>query len=52
MKKAQEACQKYLPALSDSDRKEGTEDALKFSQCMRKNGVEKFPDPKDGRMMR
>jgi hypothetical protein len=50
MKKAQEACQKYLPQISEADRKEMTEHALKFSQCMRENGVEKFPDPKGGMM--
>ena len=50
MKKAQEACQKYLPQISESDRKEMTEHALKFSQCMREHGVEKFPDPKGGAM--
>lgn len=51
MEKAQEACQKHLPAISDADRKRRDEDALKFSQCMRKEGVEKFPDPKGGKML-
>jgi hypothetical protein len=50
MKKAQEACQKYLPKISEADRKAMAEDGLKFAQCMRKNGVEKFPDPKEGMM--
>ncbi|KRC63800.1 hypothetical protein ASE12_02870 [Aeromicrobium sp. Root236] len=50
MKKAQEACQKFLPQISESDRKKMTEHALKFSQCMREHGVEKFPDPKGGAM--
>lgn len=48
MTKAQEACQKYLPPVSAADRKKGDEEGLKMSQCMRKNGVENFPDPKDG----
>jgi hypothetical protein len=50
MKKAQEACQKYLPKISEADRKKGNERGLEFAQCMRKNGVEKFPDPKGGMM--
>lgn len=50
MEKAQEACQKYLPPISAEDRKKGGENALKFSQCMRENGVEEFPDPKGGMM--
>ena len=50
MEKAQEACQKYLPQISGSDRKAMKENALEFSQCMRENGVEKFPDPKGGMM--
>jgi hypothetical protein len=48
MQKAQEACQKYLPQISEADRKKGNENALKYSQCMRKNGVEEFPDPENG----
>jgi hypothetical protein len=45
MEKAQEACQKYLPKISEADRKKGADQALKFAKCMRKNGVEDFPDP-------
>ena len=52
MKKAQEACQKYLPQISQADRKKMTQNALKFSQCMRERGVEKFPDPKGGGLVR
>ena len=51
MEKAQEACQKYLPEISEADRKKADERGLEFAQCMRKNGVEEFPDP-DGGMMR
>lgn len=50
MQKAQEACQKYLPKISETDRKKMNERGLEFAQCMRKNGVEKFPDPKGGMM--
>lgn len=52
MEKAQEACQKYLPKISEADRKKMTERGLEFAQCMRKNGVEEFPDPEGGGMMR
>jgi hypothetical protein len=50
MEKAQEACQKYLPQISAADRKKANERGLEFAKCMRKNGVEEFPDPEDGRM--
>lgn len=50
MKKAQEACQKYLPQISKADEKAAMDNILKFAQCMRKNGVEEFPDPKGGMM--
>lgn len=50
MEKAQEACQKYLPKISEADRNQMNERGLEFAQCMRKNGVEEFPDPKGGMM--
>jgi hypothetical protein len=50
MKKAQEACQKYLPKISKTDEKAAMDNMLKFAQCMRKNGVEAFPDPNRGMM--
>jgi hypothetical protein len=47
--KAMEACKEFSP------QGEGTggdpqqeENGRKFAECMRKNGVEKFPDPKPG----
>ncbi len=43
--KAQEACQKYLPKISEADRKRAADQALEFAKCMRRNGVEDFPDP-------
>ena len=51
MGKAQEACQQYLPKISEADRKKADERGLEFAQCMRRNGVEEFPDP-EGAMMR
>jgi hypothetical protein len=50
MEKAQEACQQYLPKISEADRKKADERGLEFAQCMRKNGVEEFPDPEGGMM--
>ena len=50
MQKAQEACQKHLPKPSEADRKKRNADGLEFAQCMRDNGVEDFPDPKNGMM--
>jgi hypothetical protein len=50
MKKAQDACKKYLPQKDGATGKERSTKILEFAQCMRKNGVEDFPDPKDGRM--
>jgi hypothetical protein len=50
MEKAQEACQQYLPKISEADRKQMSERGLEFAQCMRKNGVEEFPDPEGGMM--
>jgi hypothetical protein len=52
MEKAQEACQKYLPQVSQADRKKMTQNALRFARCMRERGVEKFPDPEGGGMVR
>ncbi|MFI0483088.1 hypothetical protein [Actinomadura sp. 9N215] len=48
--KAMEACRKYNPqanATGAPDPKE-QERGRKFAECMRQNGVEKFPDPKPG----
>lgn len=44
--KAMEACREYDPAQNAKklDPKRAAEN-LKMSQCMRKNGVENFPDP-------
>ncbi|HUR01121.1 MAG TPA: hypothetical protein VM347_01140 [Nonomuraea sp.] len=48
--KAQEACKQYAPTgvgPNGGDPKR-TEQMRKFSQCMRDNGVEAFPDPDGG----
>ncbi|GAA4215877.1 hypothetical protein AB0C10_36715 [Microbispora amethystogenes] len=52
-KKAEEKCKQYLPsgpridAKNDADPNAGwpTADKLKYAQCMRENGLPKFPDP-------
>lgn len=45
--KAMEACRKYSPQANQSpgQAKKQLENARKFAACMRKNGVEEFPDP-------
>jgi hypothetical protein len=48
-KAAEKACSKYAPANvapSPAQQKAHQEQALKFSECMRHNGVPNFPDPK------
>jgi len=48
-KAAEKACAKYQPAgaaPSPAQTKEHQEQALKFAECMRHNGVPNFPDPK------
>lgn len=48
--KAQEACRKYNPmadGAAGSDPKAEAK-AREFAECMRKNGVEDFPDPEPG----
>ncbi|WP_432929453.1 hypothetical protein ACQPZZ_05160 [Microbispora sp. CA-135349] len=52
-KKAEEKCKQYVPAgpridaKNDADPNAGwsTTDKLKYAQCMRENGIPKFPDP-------
>jgi hypothetical protein len=48
-KAAEKACSKYAPANvapSPAQQKAHEEQALKFAECMRHNGVPNFPDPK------
>ncbi|TDU90766.1 hypothetical protein EV138_4361 [Kribbella voronezhensis] len=48
--KAMEACKQYDPQADGSNNAnpQAEENGRKFAECMRKNGVEKFPDPKPG----
>jgi hypothetical protein len=48
--KAQEACRKYSPGanMSPEQAQAAEERRRKHAECMRKNGVEKFPDPQPG----
>lgn len=50
MKQAQEACRQYNPMTNRSGPQDpqAAERQQKFAECMRSNGVEKFPDPKPG----
>ncbi|TMR18283.1 hypothetical protein ETD86_22130 [Nonomuraea turkmeniaca] len=52
MEKAQEACKQYAPSgqrAGGGDPKRA-EALRKVAQCMRDNGVEKYPDPEGGMM--
>ncbi|HEX2312870.1 MAG TPA: hypothetical protein VHJ17_04005 [Thermomonospora sp.] len=48
--KAMEACRKYNPMVNGpgANDPKAEERQRQFAQCMRDNGVEKFPDPKPG----
>jgi hypothetical protein len=48
VEKAMEACRQYNPQAEGSPNPQQEENGRKFAECMRKNGVEKFPDPKPG----
>ena len=48
VQKAMEACQQYNPQGESSANPQQDENGRKFAECMRKNGVEKFPDPTPG----
>ena len=48
VQKAMEACKQYNPQAEGSANPQQEENGRKFAQCMRDNGVEKFPDPKPG----
>jgi hypothetical protein len=47
-KAAERVCQRLLPSIRPDPQKqvEDLEQALKYSACMRKNGLPTFPDPK------
>jgi hypothetical protein len=46
VQKAMEACREYDPQAQGSANPQQAENGRKYAECMRKNGVEKFPDPK------
>jgi hypothetical protein len=46
VQKAMEACSEYNPQSQGSPNPQQAENGRKYAECMRKNGVEKFPDPK------
>ncbi|GAA1664685.1 hypothetical protein ACFTSF_13275 [Kribbella sp. NPDC056951] len=46
--KAMEACRQYNPQADSAPDPQQEENGRKYAECMRKNGVEKFPDPKPG----
>ncbi|MFI5690579.1 hypothetical protein ACIA58_01975 [Kribbella sp. NPDC051586] len=46
VQKAMEACREYNPQSQGSANPQQAENGRKYAECMRKNGVEKFPDPK------
>ncbi|MFF1816049.1 hypothetical protein ACFVWG_02045 [Kribbella sp. NPDC058245] len=48
VQKAMDACQQYSPQGEGAADPQMDENGRKHAECMRKNGVEKFPDPKPG----
>ncbi|MGW6281079.1 hypothetical protein [Kribbella sp. NPDC055071] len=46
VQKAMEACQEYNPQGQGQPNPQQEENGRKYAECMRKNGVEQFPDPK------
>jgi hypothetical protein len=50
VQKAMEACRQYNPMqnMSPKEDAQAADRSRKFAECMRKNGVEAFPDPKPG----
>jgi hypothetical protein len=53
-KKAQQTCKSQKPPGIQDDpahKAQAQKEWLKFAQCMRKNGIQNFPDPQDGRLL-
>jgi len=50
MEAAMEACREYNPQANSTGSPELDEKNREFAQCMRKNGVENFPDPEPGQL--
>jgi hypothetical protein len=48
VQKAMDACKEYNPQGEGGTNPQQEENGRKYAECMRKNGVEKFPDPKPG----
>jgi len=48
VQKAMDACRQYSPQGDANADPQLEENGRKYAECMRKNGVEKFPDPKPG----
>ncbi|MFG1815821.1 hypothetical protein ACGFIF_18815 [Kribbella sp. NPDC049174] len=48
VQEAMDACKQYNPQGESGPNPRQEENGRKFAECMRKNGVEKFPDPKPG----
>jgi hypothetical protein len=48
VEKAMEACREFNPQAESGPNPQQEENGRKYAECMRKNGVEKFPDPKPG----
>jgi hypothetical protein len=54
VKKAQQACKSLQPPGFEADAAERAKDQeewLKFTHCMRRQGIANFPDPQDGRLL-
>ncbi len=48
VQEAMDACKQYNPQADGSPNPQQEENGRKYAECMRTNGVEKFPDPKPG----
>jgi hypothetical protein len=48
VQKAMDACQEYNPQGEGGQNPQQEENGRKYAECMRTNGVEKFPDPQPG----
>ncbi|TDD25815.1 hypothetical protein E1218_14185 [Kribbella turkmenica] len=48
VQQAMDACKEFNPQGEGGPNPQQEENGRKFAECMRENGVEKFPDPKPG----
>ena len=48
VQQAMDACKEFNPQGESGPNPQQEENGRKFAECMRTNGVEKFPDPKPG----